>query len=325
MWKNLVFGLLLVGGFALAEPARALEPDKIEQAGRDDISKNGRNAGVAKLQILLDQARFSPGAIDGRWGTNTEQALKAFQRKNDLEATGSVDEKTWDKLTEAAKNGVIEEYEIAKSDVEGPFVEEIPSGFKEKAELDKLAYTSPSELLAEKFHMAEEFLKLLNPDADFSEAGTKIKVARVREKGLDGKVARIEVHKDDASVRAFGKDGKLLAYYPATIGSEATPAPSGTFKISRVAIEPVYTYDPKKLDFPGVDADKAFDIAPGPNNPVGMVWIDLDHEGYGLHGTPDPTKIGHTTSHGCVRMTNWDALELADAVSKGVEVAFKEG
>jgi lipoprotein-anchoring transpeptidase ErfK/SrfK len=325
MWKNSVFALLIAGAWTFAEPARALEPEKIEKAERDDISKNGRNAGIAKVQILLDRARFSAGAIDGRWGTNTEQAIKAFQRENELEATGSIDEKTWDKLTQAADDGVLKEYEIAKGDVEGPFVEEIPSGFKEKAELDKLAYTGPAELLAEKFHMAEEFLKLLNPDADFSKAGTKIKVARVRDKGLDGKVARIEVHKGDTSVRAFGKDGKLLAYYPATIGSEATPAPSGTFKVSRVAIEPVYTYDPKKLDFPGVDADKAFDIAPGPNNPVGMVWIDLDHEGYGLHGTPDPTKIGHTTSHGCVRMTNWDALELAEAVSKGVEVAFKEG
>lgn len=161
----------------------------------------------------------------------------------------------------------------------------------------------------------------LNPGRNFDEPGTSITVARVRSDGL-GNVARVEVDKDSSAVRAYGEEGGLLAHFPATVGSKARPAPTGTFKITRIVKDPPYTYRPE-LDFEGVEADKPFDIAPGPNNPVGIVWIEIDKDGYGLHGTPDPARIGKTSSHGCVRLTNWDAEDLASGVKTGAAVEFR--
>jgi lipoprotein-anchoring transpeptidase ErfK/SrfK len=193
---------------------------------------------------------------------------------------------------------------------------------EEQSKLERLAYTSPSELLAEKFHMDEDFLKQMNSGKDLTKAGTKILVANVqRGKAEAGSVQRIEVDKAKKQLRALGADGKLLAVLPATIGSESRPAPKGEHEVTAVAKNPNYTYNPK-YKFEGVKTDKPFTIQPGPNNPVGSVWIDLTEEGYGIHGTPEPDKIGKTASHGCVRLTNWDAELLAGMVKKGVKVTF---
>ena len=198
----------------------------------------------------------------------------------------------------------------------------MPADYGEKAKLDRLSYTSVSEMLAEKFHMDEAYLKALNPEANFSRVGTIIRVANVG-KPVTTKVARIIADKTKKQVRAFDADDRLVAVYPATIGSSDTPSPVGTHAISRVALDPQYTYNPK-LNFKQGTNDKVLTIPPGPNGPVGSVWIALDKPTYGIHGTPDPSKIGKTESHGCVRLTNWDAQELAKLVSAGVPVEFAE-
>jgi lipoprotein-anchoring transpeptidase ErfK/SrfK len=182
---------------------------------------------------------------------------------------------------------------------------------------------SPAEMLAERFHMDEDLLERLNRGKKLDQAGTTITVANVSVKpaALDTKIGKIEVDKQRKLVRALSTDGRPIAVYPASIGSEEKPAPSGTLKVTRIARNPNYTYNPD-YKFRGVKAKEEFKIAPGPNNPVGLVWIALNQKGYGIHGTPDPEKVGKAYSHGCVRLTNWDALALAAMVKKGTPVAF---
>jgi lipoprotein-anchoring transpeptidase ErfK/SrfK len=281
---------------------------------------------VLHAQVLLDRARFSPGPIDGKMGSNTEKALRAFQKAGNLEASGLLDPATWTELEARAGAGVaaLTEYKISKDDVDGPFVASIPESLEKMARLNRLAYTSPAEFLAEKFHMDLELLRRLSKGKRFDRAGTTIRVANVVRPPAP-KAARIEVDKEVDAVRVFDKDDKIVAFYPATIGSHETPSPSGTVKVKGIAKNPTYRYDPRKLDFAGVNAKRPFTIAPGPNNPVGLVWIELSKDGYGIHGSPEPDAVSRQQSHGCVRLTNWDALDLAGMVEPGLEVAFSDG
>ena len=189
--------------------------------------------------------------------------------------------------------------------------------------LKRLGYRNVREMLAERFHLSSAALSALNPKTRFQRPGEIIQVPNaVTPHGAD-KVARVVVDKPGRDVQAFSADNKLVAFYPASIGSTEKPAPSGEFQIRRIVRNPDYTYNPA-YQFKGVKAEEKFTIAPGPNNPVGAVWIDLSFEGYGIHGTPDPEAIGKTQSHGCVRMTNWDALDLASLVDKGTPVVFQD-
>ena len=274
------------------------------------------------LQVRLAWSHASPGPIDGEMGKNTRIAIKAFQRMRGLDETGEVDAKTHAALQAQGEKPTITEYEITKDDVAGPFLDTIPNDMLEMAKLDHLSYTSPLELLAEKFHMDSDLLQKMNERKSFDRAGTTIRVANVADLKLETKVERIEVDKPAQIVRAYDGDDQLVAVYPATIGSEDTPSPEGQHKVVAIAKNPTYTYDPQKLNFEGVKATEKFTIPPGPNNPVGLVWIDLDAPSYGIHGSPAPSKIRRQNSHGCVRLTNWDALQLADAVQKGVKVDF---
>ena len=196
----------------------------------------------------------------------------------------------------------------------------MPADYSQKAKLERLGYTSVAEMLAERFHMDEAYLKQLNPDANFNRPGTIVTVAKFGAPAAT-EVARIVADKGRKQVRAYGRDGNLVAAYPATIGSADTPSPTGTHMVSRVAFDPEYTYNPN-LNFKQGSNDKVLTIPPGPNGPVGSIWIALDKPTYGIHGTPDPSKIGKTESHGCVRLTNWDAQELAKLVKPGVIVQF---
>jgi lipoprotein-anchoring transpeptidase ErfK/SrfK len=275
-----------------------------------------------KVEVLLDRAGFSPGVIDGKGGTNLQHALEAFAVAHGLASSGSLDAGTWNALAAADAAPAMQSYVITPDDEAGPFIGAPPKDYKALSRLPALGYSTPLQELAEKFHMDQALLQALNPGADFSKAGQTLLVAAPRAGPRDMQVTRIEVDKSDDEVRAFGSDGKLLAYYPATVGSSERPAPSGVFAVASVAPHPAYFYDPTRLTFTPAGAKGKLRIAPGPNNPVGSTWIALTVPTYGIHGAPDPTAIGKRQSHGCVRLTNWDAAELGKAVKKGVQVAF---
>jgi lipoprotein-anchoring transpeptidase ErfK/SrfK len=277
---------------------------------------------IIREEVILDRARFSPGVIDGKPGTNQRHALAAFQTAQGLPATGDLDAATWQALT---KDGapVAANYTITAADVAGPFAPDVGEDFVKLAALPNgPLFSTPLEALATQFHMSQALLTALNPGADFTKAGTVLVVAAPGGAPFaKGDVKRIEVSKAHAQLTAYGDNDAILAVYPATVGSTERPSPSGTHKINGVAWNTDYEYDPSKLHW-GPRSHGKLHIKPGPKNPVGVVWIDLNAPSYGIHGTPDPTKIGKTASHGCVRLTNWDALALAHGVKPGVIVTF---
>jgi lipoprotein-anchoring transpeptidase ErfK/SrfK len=299
---------------------QAALPPKIDGKTVTDPSLSlGARQDVAALQVLLDRAGASPGVVDGRFGSNVDKALAAYN-----EITGSnlrsTDVVGIQAALEQSGGDAFASYAITPEDAAGPYVASVPEDYSQKAQLDRLSYTSVTEALAERFHMDENYLKALNPEANFNRPGTIIKVANFG-KLVAKPVASIIADKGKKQVRAYDASGKLIAAYPATIGSADTPSPTGTHAVSRVALDPNYTYNPN-INFKQGENDKILTIPPGPNGPVGSVWIALDKPTYGIHGTPDPSKIGKTESHGCVRLTNWDARELAKIVSPGVTVEF---
>lgn len=290
---------------------RPLEPS-IAVKGRED---------VAALQILLDRAGASPGVIDGRFGSNVDKALAAYHELTGTSLKSTDAEGIRQALAETGGDAFAS-YVITPEDAAGPFVASVPADYSEKAKLERMAFTSVTEMLAERFHMDEAYLKALNPEANFNRPGTIVKVANFGQL-VTAPVVRIVADKYQKQLRAYDEDGRLVAAYPATIGSSATPSPTGVHAVSRIALDPNYTYNPN-LNFKQGENDRILTIPPGPNGPVGSVWIALDKPTYGIHGTPDPSKIGKTESHGCVRLTNWDARELAKIVKAGVPVEFIE-
>ena len=330
------------------QPAVALTPESIDNAKWSAHFLAGKlSPAIFKAQVWLDRAGFSPGEIDARGGEIFDKALRAYQQANGLEPTGKLDEPTWNALANSSSEPTVRNYTTSGSDVEGPFVKRIPKQFSDMAQLDRLAYQSPRELLAEKFHMSVQLLSALNKGKTFDREGVEIVVAKVAEMELANgaahgakrlrnaaadistktateasrKAERVEVHKSERSVRVVGRDGKLIAFYPASIGSTEKPAPSGKFVVRSVNLNPSYHYNPKYA-FKGQKATEPVTVPPGPNNPVGLVWIDLSAESYGIHGTPQPQNVSKTESHGCIRLTNWDALALAKLVHKGTPVEF---
>ena len=280
-----------------------------------------KKAYLTRAQVLLDRAHFSPGVIDGQEGSNLTNAISAFQEAHRLTVDGKLSPATRDALVADAGTAVTD-YVITAEDAAGPFVASIPTDdYEAMAKLPALSYTSPLEALAEKFHMDEPLLQALNPGVDFSKAGTTIIVAALGAEGLNGKVTHIEIDNAKGVLKAYDKSETLLAVYPATVGSTERPAPVGEWAVNTVAPRPTYTYDPSRLTFGKVKTKLT--IKAGPNNPVGATWIDLTKDTYGIHGTPDPKLVNKRASHGCVRLTNWDAAELGAAVQKGARVVFE--
>jgi lipoprotein-anchoring transpeptidase ErfK/SrfK len=328
---------------ALSQTAGSAPKTK-PQTATSQGQKSGQAASALQVQVMLDRAGFSPGAIDGRMGANTKKALALFQ-KNGNEGTPSVEG--------------ITKYRITAEDAAGPFVERVPSDMMEMGKLSALGYTSLLEALAERFHSTPAFLQQLNPGVTFA-ADQEIQVPNVEPMALPASTAAasergtpagrgaaakeaapqkeapapkeaaaqkpeviVTVAKRSSAMTLTDPAGRVVFYAPVTTGSQHDPLPIGEWKVTGVQFNPTFRYNPD-LFWDAEPSHTKATIPPGPNNPVGLVWIDISKEHYGLHGTPEPATIGRTQSHGCVRLTNWDALKLASLVKPGTRVVFTE-
>jgi lipoprotein-anchoring transpeptidase ErfK/SrfK len=311
-----------------APEAPKFDPAAVNDPATGEPLGPGHNgSAVLRAEILLDRVHFSPGQIDGRWGSNLEQAVRAFQTAHAINASGTVDAPTWQALNAAqspAPAPALIDYSIAPQDETGPFAK-IPPELLDQAKLQFLGYETPLEELAERFHSSPGLLKALNAGKDFGKTGETITVPGVQRIPLDAsRVAHVVVRRDCNCVEAVDSQGGVLAHYPATMGSTHDPLPIGDFTLKKPDFNPVFYYDPSLLWNEPQDNPKA-KIAAGPNNPVGLCWIGLDKKHYGIHGTPDPSLIGKSLSHGCIRLTNWDVLDLAGLVKAGMEADLRQG
>ena len=280
------------------------------------------NGAMVRIEVLLDRAHFSPGVIDGYNGDNVRKAVSAYQASHNMAVNGQADQQLLQQLVGQDQSPALVRYTITADDVRGPFAP-TPRDLLAMSQLDHLGYASAAEGIAEKFHMDEDLLRTLNPGVDFNQADTPIVVTNAGG-DLSADVASIVIDKRERSLRAFDASGNMLAFYPATIGSPDAPAPSGDFTVRSVTFNPTYHYDPARLPTFGHRNHGELTIKAGPNNPVGLVWIALSLDTYGIHGAPEPQEVSKTQSHGCVRLTNWDAIELGRAVHAGVPVSFRD-
>ncbi len=299
-------GSLLLAALAIVATQSPLRVDGVIAAGSE------RDA-VLQAQVRLDRARFSVGEIDGRYGDNTRRAIVAFQRAHDLDPNGTVDAPTLAALGPEVPTLV--SYTITADDVAGPF-RKIPDDMMAKATLPAMTYASALEAMAERAHASPALLVALNPGKSFDTAGTTIELPNVDAVPPSSPAAGIEVDAGDRAVRVLDDAGKVAARYPASVGSEHDPLPTGRWTIKGVARNPPFHYSPH-LFWDAKESHDPATIPPGPNNPVGVVWIDLSKEHYGIHGTPEPSRIARSESHGCIRLTNWDAAALAEQVRPG--------
>jgi lipoprotein-anchoring transpeptidase ErfK/SrfK len=290
-----------------------------------------------EVQIWLDRKGFSPGEIDGTIGKNTQKALAVFQETHKIPGSVTADEKTLQALREEGVEPITT-YKITEADVKGPFVERIPKDFMEQAKLKSLSYTSSMEAVSEKFHVTPEILKRLNPNSEFT-AGSEIRVPNVlsqaekpeqkkvqpasgKKQQTDKPSNTVVVSKEKQQLTVKDGDGKTIFFAPITAGSDQYPYPVGAWKVNGVTKNPPFNYDPE-LFKDAKPTHKKAKLPPGPNNPVGTVWIDISAPHYGLHGTPEPGKIGYSESHGCIRLTNWDVETLGSLVKPGTPVIFE--
>jgi len=323
--------LALMGALPLAQAQQAQRsPAAQQQAAAGTTAPAPADPAAAKqaeferhlrAQVLLDRANLSPGEIDGAYGSNMRQALSTFQATRKLPVTGKLDDATWNALN-ADNSPHLVTYTLVEADVAGPF-RPIPEDMMEKAKMPALGYASVAEGLGEKFHASPALIERLNPGKNLGRAGEQIVVPNVHGKQPLAKAAKVVVRNEPKILQLVDANGGLIAQYPVSTGSDNDPLPIGTWKINSVHANPTYNYNPK-LFWDADPGDKKAQLKPGPNNPVGVVWIDLSKEHYGIHGTPVPAHVGKTESHGCIRLTNWSAAEVAGAVAAGLEVVLQE-
>jgi len=300
---------------------------------------------IIQLQVTLDRLGFSPGVIDGCSGATLRLALSGFQRANDLPVTGALDRKTRDALAKLTVSPAVTAIRLTPADLAGPFIGPLPKEEADQAALPALGYANALEMLAERYHTTAETIIALNTPRTRTLAGAVINVPNVINPAHDYPAAmpaayrqiltglhvpsglppadHLVVSKSKGSLSVLDGQDRLIAQFPVTTGSEHDPLPIGRWKITGASYNPQFHYNPK-LFWDAKKGDRKAMIQPGPNNPVGIIWLDISKPHYGIHGTPEPSKIGHVESHGCVRLTNWDADRLAQLVKVGTPVVFRE-
>lgn len=298
-----------------------LNINSINNAKWSESSDNLNTALNAKIQVLLNRHLSSTGTINGKSSLNTIKAISAFQIMNDLNVDGKINKNVWDLLNHNSIEPVFMEYQITSKDLQYNFIKNIPLDYAEQAKLKNLNYVRMTEMLAERFSMDELFLQQLNPNHKFNTVGETIIVANINRKPINNAHSLI-AHKGMKQLFVFNETNKLIAAFPITIGSEDAPSPTGTHKINTIVQNPYYSYSPK--NFIQDNNLKPLSLPPGPNNPVGNVWIGLSKPSFGIHGSPSPSLISKSSSHGCVRLTNWDVQYLSKFLKPGMPIKFIE-
>ncbi|MES2315883.1 MAG: L,D-transpeptidase [Pseudomonadota bacterium] len=310
----------------VAAPVVLLTAQTVNAAGKDAAALPAAGAkpdpaATLRAQILLDRAHFSSGEIDGATGTNLRMAISGFQRQRGLSVNGTLDAPTWAALN-ADTAEALGTYTLTDADVAGPF-QAIPEDMADKAKLAALGYASALEGLGEKFHVSPALLQRLNPGKDLATLGEQILVPNVLGTEPLPKAGKILVDRSDRTVALYDVAGKVIAQFPSSTGTDKDPLPVGNWKVNGISKNPKFHYNPA-LFWDAEPGDKKATIAPGPNNPVGLAWIDLSKPHYGIHGTPVPSAIGKTQSHGCIRLTNWDVMTVTESVGPGTAVVMQE-
>lgn len=285
------------------------------------IGPHSRGDEVLRAQVLLDRAHFSSGEMDAAYGSNMRQAIRGFQKLHQLPVTGVVDAATWTELGRD-QAPVLDVYTVTAQDVAGPYTP-VPAGMMAKAKLPALGYANLAEALGERFHVSPDLLRRLNPGKVLGRAGTQLVVPNVAAAKPLPKAASILVDAKEGTLTLLDAGGMPFAQFPASTGSKHDPLPEGRWQVRGVAVNPEYRYNPK-LFWDAQAGDSKARLAAGPNNPVGVAWIELSKEHYGIHGTPEPGKIGKTQSHGCIRLTNWDVMAVVRSISRGAAVLLQQ-
>lgn len=272
-------------------------------------------------QVALEYVGFSPGLIDGKTGPRTSIATQEFQRVRGLPITGQLDDATAEAL-KISPDTVIGRYTITDADLEqiGP----LPTSWKEKSQLKFLGHDALDNVIAEKFHCSLELLATLNPGKRVAtmKPGDAVVVPAIRQPDSFPRASRIEVNLAEKIIRVIGRDNQLIAMFHCSIAKDKAKRPSGEARVTGVVFDPTYMFKPEMWPEVKERVPGPLLIPPGPRNPVGRCWVALSLPGYGMHGTPNPEMIGKTGSHGCFRLTNWDAIRLGKMVEAGVRVRF---